>query len=41
MGGAAGAAATVEPRKFRALQQSVSLSSTAPRCGVEQIHPLG
>lgn len=28
-------AATVELRKFRALQQSVSLSSAALRCGVE------
>lgn len=30
-----GAAATVELRKFRALQQSVSLSTAAPRCGAE------
>ncbi len=30
-----GTAATVELRKFRALQQSVSLSCAALRCGVE------
>lgn len=32
-------AATVEPRNFRALQHSVSLSSAALRCGVELQSP--